>query len=182
MRSNLLFLYSSLGLVAPSFCSPIKAQANDNVGCLSDWEQIYQIINLYPLAVDFNSTHELFPLIYAENAFANYSSPDGKRQNLRGLQTIIDTFAPDGEHYDAHHLLGSIRINLTKDQPDKANGTFYALTNTFGKGRFAGQQATFYGIYHDEYERIDEQGWRVTTRLFSQVGPASGNVSLLEGP
>jgi SnoaL-like domain len=96
---------------------------------LSTWKQIHQTIHTYPLAID-RKNFSLLREVFTPNAFANYTGP---LSSLTGLQAIETALTVSVANVLSQHLLGTIVIDIHKDQKS-ANSTTYFQASLFSTG------------------------------------------------
>ena len=142
---------------------------------LSDWQQIHQILHLYPLVID-RKDWDNASLIFAEDVTADYN---GVLAAGKGLDEIKAGMKEGTKGVSSQHHLGTTVINIAEDGKT-ANSTVYVVATMFKDPQEnADQVAYLHGYYEDQLVK-GADGWRIKKRMFSLQAPGlSGDLSVL---
>ena len=142
---------------------------------LTEWEQVHQKLNLYPLIVDRKDL-SLLPDLFTENAIANYA---GFLPCAVGLPEIKSGIAVATAKFNTQHLSETTLIDIHPDC-ETANTTAYLQATLFAHPQeTVGQLVQVYPYYADHFVMTSDE-WRIDNRLFALMGPGlSGNLTLI---
>ena len=170
-------LLTILAAFLSAFPSFTNAWAPPSPGSLPNyftpWEQIHQVLHLYPLAID-GKRADLFPQVFAADGTANYTGPP-PFCCLSGLPAITQALMLSVSQVLSQHQLGTIEIDIIN--ATMANTTTYFTATLFGTGNKTGSHVTLYGQYQDQLAQLSN-GWRITERQLVFMGPSIGDTSL----
>lgn len=135
------------------------------------YEAISQTLNTYPIAVDFKRA-DLFPKIFTENVFANYT---GYLSNVTGLNNFTEALLLSVSSLITQHQLGTTLIDIANSS--YANSTTYFTANLVSIAPATqGSFSILFGLYRDTLVGT-QQGWRINTRYLEFMTPNIGNLT-----
>ncbi|KAL9109434.1 MAG: hypothetical protein Q9227_005942 [Pyrenula ochraceoflavens] len=148
-------------LVFLAILGPVLANSNSKPQSplLTPYEQIHNLVNTYPLAVDTKSI-SLFTQIFTPDATAEYDTL-GNFTSATGIgQGVIAALQP----VTTQHSFTTQVINFAGDV--EAECISYAQANHFGTGPVVGGQLlTFHLRYDDRVRRIGGRWWIVDKKM-----------------